>query len=510
MDWNTPHLGSWPAKLVLGISAKIRSKNAYTQKSIDKQNARDAERRRKRAHPNQIKRGSDDHGDINELGEREYSAFDGDTLVDKVDHTDMMHRLAHHDSFDSLADQAGYDIRKLRDPYFDSKEMAKMAGKLDESAERRVAILPDEIWMRVCSHLDAVDAASLTIATKTINEKLGNAALKVMNLPENRNLRIKFVQRAYDNRWPDDLFCFPCASYHRRTNPGQESLHSQFVSRPIYDCPNVRNTVLPRTRIAHGRELPYYFMQLALRESDYGARFGISHDDLQRHWKCKDSTWKHRTRFMVHDGHLLMRVVSTTFAPPDLAPTAERHLLYDREEFTPFFSVCAHWRDGVLTKICKCALSHIPRRPDPYLAQIKRAPKISRSAAHPNFIVTGCDTCRPARRCPECPSEYLVEVQMCEDKSDPVFQFKHSIVVTRWADLGDGRNPYTSPEWLAINGLKSSAGEGAPEFESFSRVGRRAVSGVFESRISGSIPGQRMASLNPKNEKLGEEGDGWY
>ena len=36
MDWNTPHLGSWPAKLVLGISAKVRSKKAYTQQAIDK------------------------------------------------------------------------------------------------------------------------------------------------------------------------------------------------------------------------------------------------------------------------------------------------------------------------------------------------------------------------------------------------------------------------------------------------------------------------------------------
>lgn len=97
---------------------------------------------------------------------------------------------------------------------------------------------------------------------------------------------------------------------------------------------------------------------------------------------------------------------------------------------------------------------------------------------------------------------------MCEDPKAEGFKFKHAIVVTRWADLGDGKNPYTSPEWLAINGLNKAAG--GEEFESFSRLGRRAVSGVFESRISGSIPGQRMASLNPKNERLGEEGDGWY
>lgn len=508
MDWNAPHMGSWPTKLVLGISAKMRSKKAYTQEAIDKANAKEAEKRRRRAHPNQIKRGSNDHSDVNELGEREYSTYDGDTLVDKVDHTDMMHRLAHHDSFDSLADQAGYDIRKLRDPYFDSKEAEKMAGEFNEKSEKMVAILPDEIWMRIRAHLDDVDAASLTIATKTLRQKLGDDALKVMNIPENRNQKIKFLKTAYDNRWPGELFCFPCASYHRRTSPGSESLHSQFVSRPIYNCPNVRKTVLPRTRIAHGRELPYYFMQLALRESNYGSRFGITHEDLARNWKCKESTWRHRTRYMIHDGHLLMRVVSTTFAPPQLAPTAERHLLYDREEFTPFFSVCAHWRDGLLTKICKCALSHIPKPPDPYTEQIKRGPKISRTAAHPDFIVTGCDTCRPARRCPECPSEYLVEVQMAEDPNGEGFKFKHAIVVTRWVDLGDGKNPYTSPEWLAINGLNKNTG--GEEFESFTRLGRRAVSGVFESRISGSIPGQRMASLNPKNERKGEEGDGWY
>lgn len=508
MDWNTPHLGSWPAKLVLGISAKVRSKKAYTQQAIDKANAKEAERRRKRMNPNQAKRGSDDQGQVNELGEREYSVFDGDTLVDKVDHTDMMHRLAHHDSFDSLADQAGYDIRKLRDPYFDSKEEEAKACELNEKRELMVAVLPDDVWKRIRSHLDAVDAASLSIATKTLYAKLGDDALKVMNIPENRHQRIKFLQSAYDKRWPGELLCFPCASYHRRTSAGKESLHSQFVQRPIYDCPNVRKTVLPRTRITHGRELPYYFMQLALRESLYGKRFGITHEDLARQWKCKDSAWKHRTRYMVHDGHLLMRCVSTAFAPPELTATAERHLLYDREEFTPFFSVCAHWRDGLLTKVCKCALSHVPKPPDSYREQLRRAPKISREAAHPNFIVTGCDTCRPARRCPECPSEYLVEIQMCEDPKAEGFKFKHAIVVTRWADLGDGKNPYTSPEWLAINGLNKAAG--GEEFESFSRLGRRAVSGVFESRISGSIPGQRMASLNPKNERLGEEGDGWY
>ena len=97
---------------------------------------------------------------------------------------------------------------------------------------------------------------------------------------------------------------------------------------------------------------------------------------------------------------------------------------------------------------------------------------------------------------------------MIEDKTDQVNRFKHAIVVTRWADLGNGSSPHTSPEWAAIHG--KDAGDEHEVYESFSQVGRRAVSGVFESRISGSIPGQRMLSLNPKMEKKGEEGHGWY
>jgi hypothetical protein len=114
-----------------------------------------------------------------------------------------------------------------------------------------------------------------------------------------------------------------------------------------------------------------------------------------------------------------------------------------------------------------------------------------------------CDVCRPARRCPECPTEYLIEVNLTEDKFDPVNRFKHALVVTRWSDLGDGTSPTASPEYCAINGTGA-------DYDSFSHVGRRAVAGVFESKMSGAIPGQRMISLNPKNQKVGEDGHGWY
>ena len=191
-----------------------------------------------------------------------------------------------------------------------------------------------------------------------------------------------------------------------------------------------------------------------------------------------------------------------------MTETSARHLLYDRQEYLPFFSVCAHWRDGELMRLCKCALSHVPSPPKSYVEQLRNAPKINRALANPNFIVRGCDDCAPARRCPECPTEYLIEIQMVEDTKDPIRRFKHAIVVTRWSDLGDGSSPYSSPEWTAVQGLQTSSESEA--YQSFSHVGRRAVGGIFESRVSGSVPGQRLLSLNPKNKKFGEEGHGWY
>jgi hypothetical protein len=107
------------------------------------------------------------------------------------------------------------------------------------------------------------------------------------------------------------------------------------------------------------------------------------------------------------------------------------------------------------------------------------------------------------RRCPECPTEYLVELKLAEDKNDPMVKFKQVICVTRWSDLGDGSSPF-APEWAAINA------EGVTEYDSFAKMGRRAISGIFESQSGVTIPGQRMLSLNPNNEKLGEEGHGWY
>jgi hypothetical protein len=438
--------------------------------------------------------------DVNELGERSYSVFstrsgysDASTLVDKPkDHTDLMHGLAHHDSFDSLVEGTHVEM-----PGLDSRFRVR-----SEKHERLIKSLPSDVWKSIAAFLEPADAAHLAIASKTLKEKLGDEPLKALQRPEMQREKIRFL-RHLDQYLPDHLLCFSCGLYHRRTHNGSETLKIDFVNNPVFACPAVYSSYLPRMRITYGRELPYSFIQLTTRHVTHSRHHGIHTDKISRRWRDPTTGWQHSTRFLVHDGRLLMRVRSQVFAPPKLTPTAERNLLYDREEYIPYFSVCAHWRDGELMNIAKCALSHIPEPPQSYVSQLSKQPTLSRSLANPGYIVRMCDDCRPARRCPECPTEYLIEVNMVEDKFDRVNRFKHALVVTRWSDLGNGSSPTASPEYCAVNGAKA-------DYDSFSHVGRRAVAGIFESKMSGAIPGQRMISLNPNNTKLGEDGHGWY
>lgn len=443
---------------------------------------------------------------VNELGERNYSVWgdDSSTLVGdrRPDHTEMLHGLAHHGSFDSLIDGTRAQLHGLiDDDVLDELEMRRRT-ELSDKQKRMLQRLPSELWERIATFLSLADAAHLAISSKLFHDMLGRGPLEALRLPENRVERIRFLNHL-DRHLPGHLLCFPCGVYHRRTSVGGEKLKADFVNNPLYLCPSVKSSYLPRMRLAFGRELPYSFVQLATRHATQSQQHGVHPDTLARRWKDAQSGWFHQTRYIVHDGRLLMRVRSNIFAPPSLTPTAERMLLYDREDYLPFFSVCAHWRDGELMRLVKCALSHVPPPQETLLHQIRQSPRVRDWIVKPGFMARMCDECRPARRCPECPTEYLIEVNITEDKDDPYNRFKHMLVVTRWSDLGDGSSPTASPEYCAVNGIKA-------DYDSFSHVGRRAVAGIFESKINGTIPGQRMISLNPKNEKLGERGHGWY
>lgn len=411
---------------------------------------------------------------------------------ERRDDTDLLHGLAHHDSHDSL----------------DSLNALRIDEEWRPPGEQDVASLSPALWARISSFLSVGDMAALAFSTKALLDLVGADAWRELNQEQNRDEKLRFLM-TQDSQLPGHLLCFACAIYHVRIQAGLETLKKSNVLNPVYHCPIVGHNgyIAPRARITPGWTLPFTFLQLAMRGQKYGSAYGISAADLGRRWKDPTSEWSHQSRFYIHKGHLLMRVVSKSFAAPKLPPAGLRNLLYSREDYTPYFSACAHWRDGELMNVCKCALSHIPENRPTVAQQLQKGPALHIQLRNPQAIVTLCSNCRPMRRCPSCPSEYLIELKLAEDKTDPLFRFKQAIIVTRWCDLGDGSSP-DSEEWKAVNGLDVDGDGGV--YDSFERMGKRAISGVFEAQNGISMPGQRMLSLNPKLEKLGEEGDGWY
>ncbi|KAK8207512.1 hypothetical protein IWZ01DRAFT_543749 [Phyllosticta capitalensis] len=374
--------------------------------------------------------------------------------------------------------------------------------------EPLVASLSSNLWMKIVDFLQLSDAASLAFATKVLFQKIGPGPWENLRLEENHQHRAEFLARL-DRSMPRHLLCFPCAKFHLRIQPGQETLKPPNILNPLFECPNAQNPLLPpsRLRLTPHRNLPFTFVQLVMRAHRYGPRYGIPCEELFRRWRDPESGWSHQTRYHVVKGHLLLRVLSQSFATPGLPPSGQRTLLFSREDYTPYFSVCAHWKDGELTNLCKCALNHLPKEqagngPE---QQLQRRIDTVRKASAPLTALRAasqCPECRSIRRCPECPTEYLVELKLAEDKSDKAQKFKQAISVTRWSDLGDGTTPAT-PEWAACKGDNE-------EYDSFKAIGRRAISGTFESQTGDFIPGQRVRSLNPKNQKKGDEGHSWY
>ena len=406
-----------------------------------------------------------------------------------IDHTEMLHTLAHTETKEQVPNYVPLG-----------------AEEGTESGEGVVDKLPPPIWQRILPQLSIADTASFALTCKAFQKLAGTESWTELALSDerDRSQRLSFLPRL-DRQLPNHLLCFDCGVYHLRIQRGQESLKMANVHNPVYECPNVTNPkkIYPRIRLTFGRVLPLTFLQLAMRAHRFSLDYGIKIDSMSRRYKDKEEvgTWSHQTRFASVNGHLLMRVMSQTFVEPGLPPAGERHLLYSREDFVPFFSVCPHWRDGVLMTNVKCAIRHIPKPPKG--SGLNRVAQDVKLHFHPhNPIVTLCSECRPMRRCPECPTEYLIELKMTEDKSDPTKLFKQALVVTRWSDLGEGTTPFT-PEWSALCGAEG--------FDSFKAMGKRAVCGKFEAEINSDvIPGQNMLSMNPEKQKLGEAGHEWY
>jgi hypothetical protein len=402
------------------------------------------------------------------------------------DEAEILHSILRRDSMDSMN---SIKRRELQD---------KLAiDSFRKSGEAMIASLPAGIWAAIKDHLNPADAANLAMSSKTLLTLVGGRPFGALNINGNHQFKIDFLI-PMDRYLPDHLLCFPCAVYHLRIQKGKERLKAADVLNPIYNCPDSK--LLSRHRLIPNHNLPFTFIQLVFRAEKYGPQYGIPLDALDRRYRARDGDWTHQTRFLMHRGHMLLRVVSKCFATAGLPPAGQRQFLFSREDYTPYFSVCAHWRDGELMNLCKCALSHIPV-PKSSPGQLLQGGKLAHS--NPRIFVTQCNDCRPMRRCPDCPTEYLIEFKLEEDRADPDprGRFKQCMVVTRWSDLGDGRDPGKG-EWAAVNG------EGKDD--SFKMMGRRGISGNFESHSGVGGPVQRIVSLNPKGERKGEESDDWY
>lgn len=424
------------------------------------------------------------------------------SLTPRVHH-DMLHNLADFSDEDSDSEEfrrrsETIAAAETTEPFL--PDALVFDPSLVAAREEMIESLSPKLWARILAFATPADACNLALASKSFWKLVGPDAWVTLNLPENKQHKALVLVHT-DHLHPGHLLCFPCAQYHIRTQHGKERLEPNFVLNPLFDCPNVRNTTLPRMRLTHGRELPFSFVQLALRATRHSPDHGMAYNTLGRGWTCRDSEWTHRTQFYVHKGHLLFKCVSTILTRANLTQSEERLLLYSRSEYIPYFSVCAHWKDGELMNLCKCALTHVPKPRETIKQQLKKAPKVSLSTARTNYIVQLCEECKPMRRCPMCPTEYLITIKMVEDKKDRINTFKHAITLTRWSDLGDGTSPY-SPEWAACTGQA--------EYDSFSAVGRRSVAGTFESETSNTPPGERLLSLNPKMVLKGEDGNSWY
>lgn len=423
------------------------------------------------------------------------------------DPTNMLHSLAH-------------DFDTPDKSYLTKADTNSPAGPGSVVVGR----LPGKLWRRILAYLSLADQASLYLCNKSWWQFLPRDILLQLNGAgiTHHRLRCDLLQRLNEN-YPSHLLCYICGRYHYRSQKGKEVMKPTNIFNPIYECPyqNVSDPSkrTPRHRTTFGRAIPFPFVQLALRYHKYGADYGIHCDTLGRRYKDREAVgkWFHQTRWAIIDGHLYMRIVSTCFATHSLPPAGMRHLLYTREDFTPFFSVCAHWRDGELMPVCKCALSHIPV-PLSGSGALRLAKEIDKHFNGPDSpMARQCEKCKPIRRCPECPTEYLVEIRMQEDpaEKDPRELFKYAIVVTRWSDLGDGKVPWAG-EWAAVNNenleVDPNTGQVLGErYDSFQKLGRRAVSGTFESFFNPEqIPPARLISLNPNKIKLGEKGHDWY
>lgn len=383
--------------------------------------------------------------------------------------------------------RARRERRASQPPLFPDEPSSVIVPNFSSPGDRLISSIPLDIWSRIVEHCRPADAANLALANKTLRYRLGAGPWKALDRPGNRRDKTEVLLQ-WDELYPYQLLCFPCGAYHYRLRPGQERLQppNAMITNPVYDCPNATEMAPPRIRLTHGRMLNFSLLQLAARTERYTPTHGIPANALSRRWKDKDSGWSHTTRIYFHNNHLLFRASSVCFADANLTPSQQRLLLYSRSDYAPYFSVCEHWHKGDLMQYAKCAVGHIPAPGQSIVEQLKKAPGVSLKKIHPDQFPKQCDECKPIRRCPYCPTEYLIEIKLVEDPNDRIRRFKHAICVTRWSDFGECRSPWET-EWASCSG--------ETRMNSFGALKGATLSTIFETAVSHSAPTPKVMPL---------------
>ncbi|KAK8005950.1 hypothetical protein PG991_012247 [Apiospora marii] len=400
---------------------------------------------------------------------------------ERKDLTEMLHALTYREDLDDIDETHHHGDSLEYDP-----------SKPDGTA--MLASLSPELWLHVAEYLSALDVARLSFTCRTMTARLGPLPYRLLRDPSNHSDRLDFLL-AMDAKLPRHLFCFPCAQWHLRIQPGFESLKPASVLNPLFECPNRKNFKLPppRIRITEGRTLPFTFVQLAKRHWALGPDYGIPHQSLARRWKessLSGSGWSHTSLYHITEkGHVLMRVTSQIFVEGGMPDAAKRSLLFSRDDYTPYFSVCAHWKAGELTSVPKCALDHLP-------VEDASARRDLQNRLHGSMAPR-----------PKAAGLYLFELKTAEDRSVAINgagRFKQALMVSRWSDLGPARRP-DDKEWAAVAGEDEEG-----DYDSFAEMGKRSLNGTFEAAFTDTVPGRRILSTNPKNLKEDERGGSWF
>lgn len=338
-------------------------------------------------------------------------------------------------------------------PYVsDSSAAQSPRGSVDMSLQ-----LPSEVWHMIASYLPSESAASLALTSRTMRLYLGTTYWQRLSSEDNRAKRATFLEHM-DDQLPDHVLCYRCAKYHYRRNREREHWTQEYH----HACPISEIGTGPQ--MTKYRVFPTELYQLTMRAHFYGVNFGIPLSALNRRWtsESSESGWRHHSRCAILDNHLFVKVQSIHWVEAKMSPSELRIVIAER--YGERFAHCKHIGQ-TFDRFCRCAVRHV---------------RVS------GIRASDCADCRPLRRCAQCPTEYLVEIKLLEDRNalDPLTRFRHALVVSRWSDLGNGS--VASPEWLACN----SAGDDQPRWTTsgWNSARQRTIRSKFEAHLGRRVP----------------------